>query len=216
MLLDLAVAGANSRGQITVENDSQGPLPVDIVVSRLEIDENGKVASQPAGEEFLIIPPQAMVKAGASQVFRIQWVGDANIKLSQSYTFSVNQVPVKLPEGESGVQMVFNFGALVNIAPSHGVATLSVVKSDIEKDKDGKSRAALTFKNTGNMHAELIDATIKMSGGAWSTTLTPSQLHLAFGTGLVQPGKTRKFLMPGEIPADVSKINASVDFKPKY
>ena len=76
-----------------------------------------KPSSLAAGDEFLVFPPQAVVPAGATQSFRIQWVGEPNIQKSQSYMFSVNQLPVKRKAGESGVQVVFNFGVIVSVAP---------------------------------------------------------------------------------------------------
>jgi P pilus assembly chaperone PapD len=93
--LDMNAAGNNNHAQISVTNDGAKALPVEIIVSHIDLNENGEALSKIAGEEFLIFPPQAMVSPGATQVFRIQWVGDPQIKTSQSYTFSVNQVPVR-------------------------------------------------------------------------------------------------------------------------
>jgi hypothetical protein len=33
------------------------------------------------------------------------------------------------------------------------------------------------------------------------------------GVGLIQPGKTRRFLLPVDMPAGVTKITASIDYK---
>ncbi len=214
IVLDMATTGSKGS-QISVTNDAARPLPVEIVVSRVDLDEVGEIKSTPAGDEFLIFPPQAMLRPGATQVFRIQWVGEPDIKTSQSYIFSVNQVPVKMPKGKSGVQVVFNFACIVNVAPPGGSAAIKLVKAAVGKDDKGKPRPELTVKNPGNIHAKLTDATIKLSGGSWSKTYTPQQLRQVMGVGLVQPGKTRRFLMPLDIPANVSGITASIDYKPK-
>ena len=213
IVLDMTTTPGKAQ-QITVVNDAAKPLPVEIVVSRIELDEKGEMSAKLAGDDFLVFPPQALVPAGATQNFRIQWVGDPQIPASQSYVFSVNQVPVKMPEGKSGVQVVFNFATIVNIAPPGGKSAIDLVKAGVDKDDKGKPRPAVTVKNPGNSYAKLTDATIKLSGGSWSETLTPERLRQSMGVGLVQPGKTRRFLLPVDMPAGVTNVTASIDYKP--
>jgi len=206
--------GGNQNRTITVVNDGAKPLPVEIVVSRMEMDENGDSATNAAGDDFLVFPPQALVPPGATQNFRIQWVGDPQLPRSQSYVFSVNQVPVRMPSGTSGVQVVFNFATIVNIAPVGAKAAITLVGTALAKDDKGKLRPALTVRNPGNLHAKLTDATISLSSGTWSATLRPDQLRQTMGIGLVQPGKTRRFLLPVDVPANAGPITASIDYKP--
>jgi len=213
IVLDMRSSGGGNGSQLTVINDAAKPLPVEIVVSRIELNENGETTAQPAGDEFLIFPPQAMVAAGATQNFRIQWVGDPQIKQSQSYVFSVNQVPVKMPAGKSGVQVVFNFATVVNVAPPSGQSAINLVSTGLGKDDKGKPRPTVTVKNPGNIHAKLTDATIKLSGNSWTETLRPEQLRQVMGVGLIQPGKTRKFLLPVDVPTNVTQVTASIDYK---
>jgi fimbrial chaperone protein len=214
IVLDLSTSGGKASSQISVINDAAKPLPVEIVVLRAELDEKGDMTTKPASEDFLVVPQQVLIPPGATQSFRIQWVGDPQIKTSQSYVVSVNQVPVKMPEGKTGVQVVFNFATIVNIAPSVGKAEITLLKAGIGKDEKGKARPELTVKNPGNIHAKLTDATIKLSGGAWSQTLVPDQLRQLVGIGLIQPGKTRRFLIPVDMPDGVSQVTASIDYKP--
>jgi fimbrial chaperone protein len=214
IVLDLSTSGGKNSGQIAVVNDGSKQLPVEIVVSRLDMDERGEITTKPASGDFLVLPPQALVPPGGTQSFRLQWVGDPQIKASQSYVFSVNQVPVKLPAGTSGVQVVFNFATIVNVAPLGGKAEINLVKAGVGKDDKGKTRPELTVKNPSNVHAKLTDATIKLSGGAWSQTLSPEQLRTLLGIGLIQPGKTRRFLIPVDVPDGIGQVTANIDYKP--
>lgn len=213
IVLEMSAAGNSNRAQLSVLNDASKPLPVEIIISQIELDENGGIVSKPAGDEFLIFPPQALIPAGATQSFRVQWVGD-QIEKSQSYVFSVNQVPVKMPEGTSGVQIVFNFATIVNVAPQGGQSSIDLIEAGVGEDDKGKTRPTVTVKNSGNSHAKLTDATIKLSSGSWSQTLAPEQLRQTMGVGLVQPGKTRRFLLPVDLPDGVKQISASIDYKP--
>jgi len=214
LVLDMKSVGREARSTLQVINDGANPLPVEIVIYRLELDENGEQTTTEAGDNWLIFPPQAMVGAGSSQTFRIQWVGDPEIPESQSFIFSVNQVPVQMPEGQSGVQVVFNFAAIVNIAPPRGAPALELVGAEVGTDDDGNRRPALTLRNPTNVHALASEATISVSGDGWSTTMTPRELDQKMGLGLVQPGKTRRLLIPVDVPDGVSRISASIDYKP--
>jgi P pilus assembly chaperone PapD len=214
VVLEIHASGTGNTAAIAVINDGAAPLPVEIKISRIELDESGEIARKPADDDFLVFPPQAMVPPGATQSFRVQWAGDPQIKQSQSYVLSTNQVPVKMPAGKSGVQVVFNFATIVNVAPAAGQSAINVVSAALGKDDKGKPRPALTVKNPGNIHAKLTDATINLSGGSWSQTLRPEQLRQSMGVGLIQPGKTRRFLLPVDLPAGVTQLTASVDYKP--
>jgi len=128
LALDMVAIGANSRGTIQIVNDSAKPLPVDVSFKKLDIGPDGKTTELPAKDEFLIFPPQAVVPPGATQSFRIQWAGAPDIKKSETYMVSVNQLPIKMKPGESGVQMVFTFGVIVNVAPVGGQSALKVLR----------------------------------------------------------------------------------------
>lgn len=213
-VVEMASAGAASRSTIQVVNSSSVPLPVELQVARLELDAQGNKKEIPAGDEFLIFPPQAMVPPGATQVFRVQWVGNPVLAASQSYFFSVNQVPVKRSKNANGVQVVFNFATIVNVRPPQGQSVLALVGTSVGKDDSGRLRPAVTVENPSNVHAKLSDATVRLSAGQWSKTLRPVELQQALGLGLVQPGKRRRFLMPVELPAGVKQVVAEVDYRP--
>ena len=81
---------------------------------------------------------------------RVQWVGEPQIRGSQSYILSINQVPVKMATRQSGVQVVFNFATVVNVAPPGGKSAISVVSAGVGKDENGKPRPTLTVRNRLN------------------------------------------------------------------
>ncbi len=215
IVTEMAATGRTSKASITVVNDGKKKLPIEIIVYRVELGLNGEQSRKREEQEFVVFPPQALIAPGATQTFRIQWVGKPDIAKSQSYIFSVNQVPVKMPKGKSGVQLVYKFGTVVNVAPAVGEPSIKLLKSEVAKDPKGVRKPAVTVVNRSNVHARLSDATIKLSGSGWSKTLSPEYLQQRLGVGLVQPGKKRRLLLPVEVPANVSKVSASVSYKPK-
>jgi P pilus assembly chaperone PapD len=215
MSFDMATSGKAARQSFKVSNRGTKPLPVEITTAMLELGPNGEQTTKLATENFLIYPAQAMIPPGGSQVFRVQWIGDPEIKKSETYRFNVSQVPVKLPKGTSGIQILMSFGVTVNVAPLQGKSDIVVMKAAPVKGKDGKRLAALTVKNPGNKHAYLQKSSIRLSGGGWSAEMTPGEIAQKVGLGIVQPGKERRFVLPVEVPANVSAIDATVKFRPE-
>lgn len=212
--LEMSSAGPASRTQVTISNTGDKALALDTSVQRMELGENGEQKLSRAGDEFLIFPPQAMVPPGSTQVFRVQWVGEPRLEASQSFLLSIAQIPVKLPKTQNTVQVVMSFGVLVNVAPPQGVPELKLVGTGIDVDK-GKHHPTIAVENSSKVHALLQHATIRLSSGSWSETLSPADIGQKVGTGLVQPGKRRKFVLPIELPAGVKTVQASIDFRPK-
>ena len=213
--VEMTSAGAGGRAQVSVTNDGTEALPVEGVIQKMALAEDGSQQLAPAGEDFLVFPPQALIPPGGSQVFRVQWVGEPMIASSQSFLLSMNQIPVKLPAGQSAVQVVMSFGVVINVAPPQGTPSLNLVDTGVAKSKDGKRHPTITVENPSNVHALLPQSTIQLTGGGWSYSLQPLELSEKVGIGLVQPGSKRRFILPVDLPANVTTVQASLDFKPK-
>jgi len=209
--IEMTSVGKASQGRIVVVNNSAQPLPVESVIKRMTVNDAG--LAQPAevdADEFLVMPAQALIPPGASQVFRIQWLGEPLLKASQSYLLFVNQIPVKFSKNDSRLQVVFSMAAMINVAPPEGKPQLRVVETGVATDAAGLRRPKLVIENTSNVHALLPRSTIRLSGGAWTETLTPGALSQNIGIGLVQPGKRRTFILPGSVPAGISRFQAEL------
>ena len=212
--LEMVAIGSNSRASIQVVNDGAAPMPVEIAIKKLDMGEDGKTKESPAGDEFLVFPPQAVVPAGATQSFRVQWVGAPDIKRSQTYMLSVNQLPVKMKPGESGVQMVFDFGVIVSVAPTGAQSALKLVSA--EAATEGKKHgAAVTVENPSVMYSYFSDSKLTLESGSWRKVISAGELRQLVGYGVVLPGKRRRILVPADVPGGAGKISATLDYKPK-
>jgi len=213
--VEMTSAGGQSRNQVTVTNTGKTPMPVETTLERLQLDEEGNRKTTKAGDDFLVFPPQAIIPPGGTQVFRLQWVGEPTIAQSQSYVFSVSQVPVQFPKGQSKVQVVMSFGVVVNVGPTQGTPSLKVVGSGITTDKKGKRRAFVTVENPTKTHALLPEGKLSLSGNGWSQNLNSAEIREKLGIGLVQPGKKRRFVVPLDVPNNVTTVQVSLDYSPK-
>ena len=215
--VELQSAGGQSRGTLTVSNASAAPLPVDVTIKRMTQDENGiRKYHDDAQNDFLILPPQAMIPPGGSQVFRVQWVGEPQLPQSKTFMLFANQVAVKLPSNVSGVNMVSSMGAMINVAPPKASADLRVVSTGVETDKKtGKRHPTVTVENPTNVHALLPKATLRLQSGSWEVKYPPEALTSTIGIGLVPAFQRRKFVLPTTVPQSVSSIQASVEYQAK-
>ena len=69
LALEMAAIGSNSRATIQAVNDGAAPIPVEISIKKVEIGPDGKTTETPAGNDFLVFPPQAVIPAGGTQSF---------------------------------------------------------------------------------------------------------------------------------------------------
>jgi P pilus assembly chaperone PapD len=213
--IEMTSTGRTSRSAITVVNNGTDPLAVELVVKTATLDEAGVPKTRPAGDDFLVMPPQALIAPGATQNFRIQWLGEPLLDKSETFLIYVDQIPVKLPKRARGVQVVFGMGVMVNVAPPRGKPSLQVVKSGIVTDAHGRRHPTLTVFNPTNVHALFPQSTVRISGGSWSSTLSSGELAQSIGIGLVQPGHRRRFILPITLPERVTAVQSSLEFRPK-
>lgn len=220
VLIDLKPGGQEASGQIRVINTGTGELPVSVTAKVATLDANGEIATTDDGaDDLMIFPPQAILKPGATQVIRLQWVGDPDLKQSKTFVVSVAQQPVAMPQGVSGIQLLYDFQVIVDVAPLEGDPSLAVIKTELVKDEKGARRAAVTVTDNSNVHGYLSGANLRLeledaSGNrVWSESYTPEELSGKMGIGLVQPHATRRFVLPFDLPAQGVKLSADISYE---
>ena len=214
IVLEMQDSGGKAKSVLRVSNDAASAMQVEIKVSRLSLDENGKSTTVPADRDFIIFPPVATIPPGGSQAFRVQWSSNPHLDKSQDYIFSVNQLPVKFPNAQSGMQLLVNFAVVASVDPVGAAATLDLVSAGVGRDEAGVARPQLTVQNNGKRHGSLADASITLVSGKWTQTLTSPVLRQKLGVALIQPGKRRKFLIPVDLPAGITTLTARIDYQP--
>ena len=210
---ELSASGLNSKTTLKVFNDSAAPIPVEVSSSKLTVAEDGTFTNVPVKGKFLVFPPQATIPPGASQSFRVQWMGDQNLKASESYTLSVNQLPVDLGQKKNGVQIVFNFSVIINVAGANAKPVISVLKADIAQTSSKGKEPVITLENSGNGHALLGDGSLILTSGSWSKTFAGDEIRKLFGMGLIQPGTKRRFSLATQLPPEISRYDVRIDLK---
>ncbi|WP_295631394.1 fimbria/pilus periplasmic chaperone [Novosphingobium sp.] len=215
VVIDLQTSGRAMSQVVTVENTFANPLPVELTIQELELTADGVKQTGKDNGDLLVFPPQALIPAGQTQTFRVQYVGDPDLKRSRHYYITVAQLPVKLPQGQSAIQILYNFQVLVSVEPQGMKPAIAVTSATIGHDAKGKPVPLLTVDNTSGAHGYLANGHLRIvekdaSGKeVFRRTLSGAEIQQTMGFGLIGGNQTRKVTVPVELPQDGGSIDAS-------
>ena len=217
VVIDLASTGRDSSAAIAVDNSFPTPLPVEVTVQSLTFDNNGVRPTGQDDGQLLVFPPQAVIQPGQRQTFRVQWVGDPAPSTSRHFYVSVAQLPVRLPESESAIQIVYNFQVLVNVAPLQGRPDLSIAGAHIvPKADDHGPRLSIDVRNAGACYGYLSRRSLRLVASDASgaeilrRSLSAQDIQQQVGFGLIGPGQTRTLVLPFDLPDATARVEASL------
>lgn len=214
VIIDLSAAGRQVSQVVTVQNTFQTPLPVELRAQSADFDENGLKGTNKDTDDLLIFPPQALIQPGRTQSFRVQYVGDPELAQSKHYYVTVAQLPVKLPEGQSAVQILYNFQVIVSVGVPGAKPAVTVVSAETSTEGDGQPRLVLHLENTSNTYGYLsrgsLRITQKDAGGKeiYRKVLTAAEIQQQIGFGLVGAGQKRRILTPLVLPQAGGTVEA--------
>lgn len=215
MVIDLQTTGRNVVANVAVSNTADKPLTMEVSPILLTAGEKGLEAKGSDADDLLVTPPTALIPPGRTQNFRVQWVGDPAAAASHHYYVAINQLPVKLPEGQSQVQIIYNFQVLVSVGPASGKAALAITSAQVASDK-GKPRPAITVTNTGSTYGYLSQHKLRLvetdAGGkaVFDKTISGNEFQQLVGYGIVATGQTRTVVFPIDLPSASGSLTATL------
>jgi len=220
MVTELATTGAASTARIQVGNETNAALPFEAKVVKITWHEDGSRTESPADEDFLVFPPQGLIGAGAHQIVRVQWLGDPQMKGSESFYLEVKQLPIQIDAKAdtsqrpvAKIQMVYDIKALMVVAPRGAKAAVRVLSAEPatleSKPSDGAAPTAkplppspavkVVLENDGQRHALMGGVTWIFEGegldGKPQRLVVKSSAALAaIGVGYLPPEGGRRVL----------------------
>jgi fimbrial chaperone protein len=214
VVIDLQTSGRGMTQVVTVENTFANPLPVELRIEELAFDADGAHGTGKDPGDLLVFPPQALIQPGQTQAFRVQWVGDPALARSKHYYITVAQLPVELPEGQSAIQILYNFQVLASIAPAGAKPALTLTSAEVGRDAAGKPAPFITVTNDSAAHGYLSQGRLRLvekdaSGKVvFQRTLQGPEIQQTIGFGLIAPGQTRRIAVPIELPTGEGRLEA--------
>lgn len=214
VVIDLVSFGSGMSRVVTVENTFATKLPVELRIEELRFENGQLVNTHTDPGDLLVFPPQALIEPGQTQSFRIQYVGDPELAQSKHYYVTVAQLPVKLEEGQSAIQILYNFQVLVSVAPAQAKPALDLVSAAIQTNREGKPVPAVTLTNSSNAHGYLSRGRLKITQSdadgkqIFSRSISGPEMLQIVGFGLVGPNTTRTIQIPVELPSSGGSVDA--------
>ncbi len=203
MRAEMRSSGTRTTVTLRVQNPDRQPLPVEIYMERREVTPEGEQRFVRADGDFTVFPPQALVPPGQTQAVRVQYVGPRDLDTSRAYVANVSQVPVRPESGESGVVLVYRFGAALYVVPESAVADPVLADSRVENGE-----LVVEIANEGRAHAFLSNDRFDISTGSGTVTLEGEALGDLIRNPIMPPGMVRVFRLRvpglGAGPVDVS------------
>ena len=211
LIFDIAPAGRGASQTLVVTNTQQVPIVFEIVAERRMVDDFGVETRADATDDFLVIPPQARVEPGESQQIRVRYIGAPDIQSSQHYVITVRQLPLE-DLTESGVQVLVNFAASVQVVPRRAEPAVRVVSAALEANEAGAPVARFLLENAGNRYQGMARSRITLSAAGRELELEGEAIGVALQHTLI-PGGGRRWgvvELPADWPTD-GALNVALD-----
>ena len=215
VVVDMSMTGRQMSAPVRVENNGPNPLPVEVRLVETDFAVDAVGASDRLSDDIIAFPPQAIIPPGETQVFRLQYVGDPGADRSKHYYAEVAQLPVELPEGQSAIQILYNFQVMVNVASAiAGDPQLSVEGAEIVQEGEGAPRIAFTVRNDAANYGYLSSGSLTLihkdaqGRELMRRSLSSNDVQQMIGFGLVGPEMSRRFVAPIELESAEGSVEA--------
>jgi P pilus assembly chaperone PapD len=201
MYLELEDKGRNSQGSYTIINPEEYPIAVEANVFKMERGSDNVETLTPADDEFLVLPPQAIVKAEKSQLFRVRYIPKKPLDKTNTYRVIFTQLELEdeLDEG-SNVTMVIEFATLVFISPTGSAPEASLTLNSAKE---------LVVENRGNRVLNLGTLSFDIFG-VEQQTITWDNLNKGRYSDYLLPSHTMSYEFP-EVLNSISSIKIHKD-----
>ncbi|MBD2775598.1 fimbrial biogenesis chaperone [Iningainema tapete] len=214
-------SGLGATQSYEIVNDANEPLAVEMSVVKRQMDVTGRESYSDADDDFLIYPPQILLKAGEKQTVRVTWLGDSKPTLELAYRLIAQQVPIELQPNQNNqtrpvgqVKILMRYMGSIFIRPSNVQQKVVVDTVKLQKGNNGANELAITLNNQGNARAILKKSSLHLTAQGQGTTvhLNPEQL-VGINNAVILAGNKRRFVIPWPVGLPVGEVSATFNFE---
>ncbi len=190
---------------VVARNTSDQTIALETFVEGRAVGPDGQLRLDRNDEDFLVFPPLATLAPGASQAFRVQWIGDLDSSPSAVYYVTVFKLPIALDGGEEAadqtrlsLKLGYAFKISVGVAPRGSKPNLTAEPlGPGARLADGRPTVSVRFVNDGQGYTQLSDFSyiVTKPDGQSYTTVFEDWADRA-GTSLFPSGHTRVVDLP--------------------
>jgi fimbrial chaperone protein len=216
---EFSPSGSDIIRSFFIKSSASQPIAIELSVKKIEIAPDGTEKYVDADDDFLVYPPQIIVRPGQQQRVQVTWLGDADISEELAFNLISEQVPLNLqqqpsrPEPQDRININLNvltiYMAAVYVTPANARPNVAIESVVYEQDNSGQDVLVVVFENSGNKRGYLNGLVLNLNDGNGKTvTLTADQLPNLNGA-LVLAGNKRRFVLPWPKELPVGPVTAT-------
>lgn len=176
IVVQLASSGNGSVQSMAITNTHDVPIAIEVSVYRRSQKPDGSEDRAEELDDVLVSPPQMVIAPGASQSFKVRYVGSPDVTQELTYRVVTEQLPISLREERRNdfsakVSMRYRYEAALYIVPSKREPVFRLLSAEPISDDTGKY-VQLDIASEGNMRAILQQPSLTLSAGGASAVLT--------------------------------------------
>ena len=119
--LSLEPTGRKASGNFAIANTGDDPIAIQLNVFTREMTNEGADILRPADEDFVVFPPQMIVRPQQAQTVRVQYIGGPTGGSERAYRLIAEQLPIDLgaaPDEDGGtIRVLIRYVASVYVGP---------------------------------------------------------------------------------------------------
>ena len=214
IVVQLTPSGAGAAQSLTITNTHDVPIAIEVKAYRRTQKPDGSEDREIEDNDILITPPQMVIAPGASQSFKVRWIGAPDVTQEQSYRIVTEQLPINLSQARRGdfsakVSMRYRYEAALYIVPSKASASYRVL-SAAPKEEGGNRWLELDIASEGNARAILQEPTLALSAGGTTVSLQGDTVKTLDGLNILA-GNHRIVRLPWPSELPFGPVEAKLD-----
>lgn len=214
-------SGSNATQSYELISDKAEPEAVEMSVVKRSIDLDGKESYEPADDDFLIYPPQIILKPNTRQTVRVTWLGDPIPQAEIAYRLVSKQVPINLKKPDVGtpnrpvgkVEVLLTYMGSLYIRPVNVQPNVVVDSVSVQKNANDKPTIALILENQGSGRANLRNFSLNLTSGGKTVILKPDQVQEITSKVILAKNK-RRFVFAHPVDLPQGNVTATFDHTP--
>lgn len=215
MVVSFSPNGSKATQVLTLENNANEKVPVQIEVFSRETDSQGEEIRKPT-EDFNVYPEQLVLLPNEKRNVRVTYTAGKSGAVEQSYRIVATQVPVEFKDHnakthakKTSLNFLIQYVASAYVTPDGIYAKVLVKDAQLVSGK----KLAVTIANEGTAHKVLKAKTLRVLAGKDKLIEVTAPVELEAVNFLAKTERKIIFTLPKEVKADKSaKITAEFDF----
>lgn len=216
--MQFAPSGGSVNRSYNLQNTGDKPVAVQISIVKREMGIDGVETFTDGEEDFIIYPPQIILKPNENQSIRVTWLGESQPSKELAYRIIAEQIPIESLENTTveqegvrvNIKVLFKYIGTIYITPPNAKPNIVLQGAESKVGENGKNDLVLNFENQGTMRQLLTNLKLTLSNQGKTVTLSGEKLKGIEGENILA-GNKRQFIIPWPQELPVGEVTATFE-----